>query len=79
MTRTTTQPASVHVDPRNVTAHTTAAQINEWTYIRSASNTNFVADSNPARTRRAASALLQLPCQTYDIKVTFAAGKSHLV
>lgn len=41
-------------------------------------NVNFLADSNPGKTGLpAASDMLQLPGQTYDVKVTFAPGNYY--
>src|SRR5262245_29361084 len=41
-------------------------------------NVNFLADSNPGKTGLpAVSAMLQLPGQTYDVKVTFTPGSYY--
>ena len=46
-----------------------------FTLISGVHNANFLADSNPGKSGLpAASALLQLPQQTYDVKVTWEPG-----
>ena len=62
--------------PADLEAH--QGDVLRFTLVSGVHNVNFVADSNPGKTGLPpASPLLQLPGQTYDIKVTLAAGKYY--
>ncbi len=59
--------------PAKVEAH--QGDVIRFTLKSGVHNVNFLADSNPGKTGLpAASDMLQLPDQTYDVKVTFAKG-----
>jgi len=59
--------------PANIEAH--PGDIIRFTLKAGVHNVNFLADSNPGKTGLPApSEMLQLPGQTYDVKVTFAKG-----
>lgn len=60
--------------PNEIAAH--RGDIVRFTLKAGVHNVHFLPDSNPGKTGLpAASDLLQLPDQTYDVKVTFAKGR----
>ena len=48
-----------------------------FTLVSGVHNVNFVADSNKGATMPAAAPMLQAPGQTFDVKVTWAAGRYY--
>jgi plastocyanin len=62
--------------PNEIEAH--RGDVLRFTLKAGVHNVNFLPDSNPGKTGLpAASDLLQLPDQTYDVKVTFAKGRYY--
>jgi plastocyanin len=62
--------------PAEIEAH--KGDIVRFTNVAGAHNVNFLPDSNPGKTGLpAASEVLQIPGQTYDLKVTFGEGKYY--
>lgn len=62
--------------PKKIEAH--RGDVLRFTLVQGVHNVDFLPDSNPGKTGLPkASDLLQLPGQTYDVKVTFAPGKYY--
>jgi plastocyanin len=68
--------AGNYFKPSEIEAH--PGDIVRFTLMSGVHNINFVADSNPGKSGLPpASDMLQLPGQTYDLKVTLAKGKYY--
>lgn len=72
----TTDETGSYFKPREIEAH--RGDVVRFTVGVGVHNVDFLPDSNSGKTGLpAASEMLQLPGQTYDVKVTFAPGKYY--